>query len=366
MSFSVLRRKEIIGILRCLGLSKINIFSLIIFEAFILGIVSTVLGLILGYFLSKLLLGLVVQTINDFYFVLELKKVAWDSASLIKGFWVGVIASLVSSLLPALEAMGYSPITLTRTHSLEKSFEDKSSKFALIGLGLIASAASIFYFSEKSIVLSFAGLFTMVIGFAFQIPVMLQFLVGPFASLVSKFCGEKSKIAIKSISNNLSRSSVAVAALTVALSLFLSLGITVKSFRNTVSDWLNSSLQADVYISSPKLISNTSTENLNNRLVKVIKGFDKANTADISEYQEIKTSTKQGSIKLASVRLNKQIQDSFKFIQQVDNVWDKFDNESSILVSQPLAYKKSIKLNQELQIMSPQGIKNFRVIGILP
>ena len=55
---------------------------------------------------------------------------------------------------------------------------------------------------------------------------------------------------------SLSRTSVAVAALMVAVSVIIGVGIMVGSFRNSVANWLDDMLQADIFISSPTTESN--------------------------------------------------------------------------------------------------------------
>ena len=54
----------------------------------------------------------------------------------------------------------------------------------------------------------------------------------------------------------LSRTSVAIAALMVAVSVTVGVSIMVGSFRTTVLAWLDTTLQADVYVSPPGLGAN--------------------------------------------------------------------------------------------------------------
>ncbi|MCY4146851.1 MAG: ABC transporter permease [Chloroflexi bacterium] len=63
ISFSVVQRREVLGIMRSLGTTRPQIFRLILLEALILGVVGTALGLALGIIFGRGALALVSQTI---------------------------------------------------------------------------------------------------------------------------------------------------------------------------------------------------------------------------------------------------------------------------------------------------------------
>ena len=75
MTFSVLQRRELIGVLRSLGFYRSEIFSMILFEAVIIAFIGTFLGIISGLILGKQTVGLILQTINDLYYVTTVKSV---------------------------------------------------------------------------------------------------------------------------------------------------------------------------------------------------------------------------------------------------------------------------------------------------
>jgi len=69
MTFSIVQRRELIGLYRSLGFFKSDIFAMIIFEALIIGAIGTFLGVIVGSLLGRGTVNLILQTINDLYFV---------------------------------------------------------------------------------------------------------------------------------------------------------------------------------------------------------------------------------------------------------------------------------------------------------
>jgi putative ABC transport system permease protein len=63
-------------------------------------------------------------------------------------------------------------------------------------------------------------------------------------------------MAPRTVVRSLSRIAVAVAALMVAVSVIIGVGVMIGSFRQTVVLWLDDVLQADIFISPPSLGSN--------------------------------------------------------------------------------------------------------------
>ena len=90
VNFSVLQRRNLIGVLRALGLTRRQLMTMLLVEAGVLGAVAGGLGLILGIALGEHLLELVSRTINDLYFRVSVTSVSIESFSLIKGMLAGI------------------------------------------------------------------------------------------------------------------------------------------------------------------------------------------------------------------------------------------------------------------------------------
>jgi putative ABC transport system permease protein len=108
-AFSVVQRRPLIGSLRAIGVTRREIFALVMSEALLIGAVGTAAGLLLGIGLARGLLDLVTRTINDLYFALSVREVVLDRFTLGKGVLLGVGATALAALVPALEATGAPP-----------------------------------------------------------------------------------------------------------------------------------------------------------------------------------------------------------------------------------------------------------------
>ena len=104
MTFSVLQRRALFGVLRALGCTRRAILVLVLGEALAMGLVAALLGGLLGVLLAEGLTGLVTRTVNDLYFRVEVARLAVDGTTFLKAALLGMGAAFGAALLPALEA----------------------------------------------------------------------------------------------------------------------------------------------------------------------------------------------------------------------------------------------------------------------
>ena len=170
VTFSVVQRRPLFGILRCLGVTGGQLFTLILGEAVVLGLVGSLLGLGLGLLLGRGVVGLITQTINDFWFVVNVRGVSAPAGTLLRGLLVGVGASLLAALVPALEAARTAPQSTLRRSTLESRVRRLLpwlvvawAVLTLIGVGLL-------WLRGGGLFTAFGGLFAVLIAAALLAP----------------------------------------------------------------------------------------------------------------------------------------------------------------------------------------------------
>jgi len=109
VSFAVVQRRALIGVLRALGATRSTVLAMLLGEAAVLGIVGAALGLVLGVAIGQALVGLVAGTINDLYFVVAVKSVTLPLRSIVKALFSGIGVALIAAAIPALEAANSAP-----------------------------------------------------------------------------------------------------------------------------------------------------------------------------------------------------------------------------------------------------------------
>ncbi|MBC7473081.1 MAG: FtsX-like permease family protein [Candidatus Sericytochromatia bacterium] len=365
VTFSVIQRRNIIGILRALGVTREQIFTMIVSETAILGLIGTILGLGLGVILGQGSLYLVTRTINDLYFTLNTTNVEIAPFTMLKGATIGIFASIFASAIPAFEATRVAPVGTMKRSVLENSVQKLLPWITLSGLVLGLLGMLLFLIPSKRIDISFAGLFIIVIGTALIVPIGTVFIMKILAPVTKGLLGVIGKMAPRSIVRSLSRTTVAIAALMVAVSVIVGVSIMIGSFRQTVVSWLDTTLTADIFISSPTAGANFDSgfaETVINK-IKKIKGIDRIATA-----RSIKIQTKNyGFVLLSSV--SEDIAHNRKFLwtnnKSPNDIWNEI-KKGSVMVSESFAYHNHIKSdnNSFIKLETSKGQKEFKVSAI--
>lgn len=373
MTFAVLQRRKIFGFLRALGINQKEIFTLILFESLVFGILGAIIGLGLGYLLASLILSFIVRTINDLYFALQVTQLNISNIIFLKAAFIGIFAAVMSALLPAYEASKSPVARVIKNIDLEETVKKYLPRLNLAACVLITSSLIIFTAFEKNIAASFLGLFLMVIGFSCFIPFLTYHCDYVLSPIYKTIFGLNALVALRSLKKNLSRNAVAISALTVAISLYLSLDIAISSFRATVDDWLSASLLADVYIAAPKQVSHRNNIVLDNHVIKLTKNFKKDEVEGISEYHLRDLISENINARVVSINSIPEVKNAFRFKevmatgvrqQSLNALWANFNKGLGVFVSSPYAYKHKVKPGDKVKLHTDEGLYQFPILAI--
>ena len=363
MTFSVVQRRSLLGLLRTQGVTRCEICLLVLGEAVCVGGVGTVAGIGLGILLSHGLVQLVTRTITDLYFVLTVRELALTPVVLGKGLLLGIGASLLAALRPAWEATATPPRVTLQRSSLETRARQTAPRTMLLGLLALAAGLGGLWLSGTNLWLSFGSLFGVLLGCVLMTPLATVGCIRLLQPLLSTWGGTLGRLCGRSIVATLSRTAVAIAALMVAVSVTVGVGIMVQSFRQTVVRWLESSLHADVYIAPPSLIARRSDSTLDPALVKRLASAP--GIARVNTYRGLQVESHLGLTQLVALDLAERSYTAFTFILgEPHAVWPAFQNEAAVIISEPYAYRHQLSLNDALQLRTDRGEHVFRVVGI--
>lgn len=248
MSFAVLQRRRLLGVLRALGVTRRETFLLVMFEALALGAAGSLLGIAGGIWLGDRLLGLVSRSINDLYFVVSVTGISVSWPALATGFGAGCGATLLAAAVPALEAAMSPPQLALARSAVERRTLEAAPLVAWAGMALAALAAVLLALSGHDLRAGLTALFMLLLGFALVIPLLVRVVAARAASGAGALGGVAGRQAIAGVAASLSRTGVAVVALAVAVSATIGVTIMVESFRGAVVTWVERSLRADLYV----------------------------------------------------------------------------------------------------------------------
>jgi len=363
MTFAVVLRRQIIGALRALGVTRGEIFKMIFTESLLIGFFSTVMGILLGILLADGLLGLVTRTINDLYFVLNVQGLNISIFSLAKAIILGVCATAFSGFIPAYEATKSTPRTSLARSTLETKYKGAFAWSKWIGGGVILAGTMLLVVPHSYLWLSFIGMFCIILGFALYVPKLTLLLVNIAVPILHKILGTLGNISARSVSTSLSRTSIAVASLSVAIATTIGVSVMIDSFRGSVIDWLDNSLKADVFISTPGANSSRSKGNLSSVWVDRFKGIPEVR--DVSVVRRVQLQAPKGITELNVLKISPPLFSMFDIKHGKYTVAQQgFFEEDGLLVSESYAYRHGINVGELLVLPTDKGLKSFKVVGI--
>jgi putative ABC transport system permease protein len=362
MSFAVVQRRTLLGSLWALGATRRELLAMILVEGTAIGLLGTALGLGMGILLAERLLLLVTRTLNDLYFEVTVRQLAVSWWSVGKAIVLGAGGSLLASLHPALEATEISPrLALTRS-ALETRRRQSVARNLAPGGVLLALSLGLLL-AQGPLAVNLAGVFTLLIGSALLTPAVTVGFMKLLRPGAGRLFGLIGKMATTGVVSTLSRTAVAVAALMIAVSVSVGLGLMIGSFRYTVKRWLETSLQADAYISAPRsgisLASSVLEAELARR-VAAVPGVVRVNTL-----RTVAVDTASGRIQLVALDLDSRSYDAFQLKEGSSRtLWPAFQEGRGVLISEPFAYRQHLQVGSTVVLPTPRGERNFPVVGV--
>lgn len=356
ISFSVVQRRNLLGRLRSIGVSSTQIYIVIMFEAFVLGLIGTLIGIILGTLLGQQLTLIVATTISELYYDINAQAIIVHPISLLKAGLIGIAGTLAAAWIPAIQASRTKPLTTLSRAALEQSIHRQIPFLAIGGTVFVLSGFIIAFLLPGDVITGFVGLFVIVIGFVLIIPLLLSSLSKLLAIFSKKFIWQ---ISVKDLDRHISRLATATAALMLALSTSIGIAIMVDSMRMTVEDWLADLLTGDLYISSTGFDDNAF---LPAGFVDDMINLDNVN--DYSLYRNFKIKIEDKKRFLVAARLSSVSKQGFDFLgSDKQKVWNSFE-QGSIIISEPLAYRLKLGAGDKLSLLTLNGERQFNVAGV--
>lgn len=363
VTFSVVQRRGLLGTLRCMGATRREIFSLVLIEALILGAVGSLLGVFLGIVLGSGLVRLVTQTINDLYFVVTVRELFITPGTLLKGILLGLGATLVAATVPAAEASYTPPRTVLRRSSVEERIRRAMPIVTLGAILFLAIGIGLLQFPTRSLWVSFAGLFGIIFGCALLTPLVTLVLMRLLRPVGGAFFGLLGRMAVRDVVAALSRTSVAIAALMIAVSVTVGVGIMVTSFRQTVETWLDTSLQADVYVSPPGLAANRPDATLDPQVVEVLETMP--GVVEAVRNRNIIARSGDRLVQVVGVEGGEQGGRGYTLVSgSYEDSWAAFQ-QGAVFISEPFAYRFNVPSEGgSVTLQTDLGQHTFPVAGI--
>lgn len=351
MTLSVLQREKTLGILRAQGVSRSQVFVMILGEAALMGVAACAAGLLAGYLLGRELLDLVVQGLPASGVETTANSLQFNPWSLVSGFTLGLGMTLLSATLPAWQATHCAPVTLQQRQARDRHWRRHILLLGLAGIAMMIGGGLMLLPASASLVAGFVALTLLVFGFCFLVPGIMLLLLSAFLRLGGNRLKLTGRMALRALQSGIRRTGLAVAALTVAISVSIGVGVMVDSFRSTVEVWLAQSFRGDVEITGNQLSTQLRDE------IGILPGV---NGVSIRIERQIESTT--GPVNL-HVR-DRAAEDSFYLKAHDDSQLTRFNAGEGVLVSEPLAWRRQLTPGDTVTLITDRGSETLPVVGL--
>ena len=282
---SILRRRKDVGVLKTLGTSATQIFGAFLIEGLAFGAVGSAAASRSGAAWRWLILRLIGRTINALYVSSTPEAIVLTPGIIAAGVAVGTILSLLSAIQPSIEAAQTRPNLLIRPGCGSVSGEPDRTRSPVIDrivCFVIAALLSRLPAWNGIAVAGYIAVLFVVAGFSALAPLIVtaasRLLRAPYRAAF----GIVGELASASIPASLRRTSIASAALSLAIGMMVAVALMVGSFRETVRVWVDQTVSSDLWLRPSKGLSNADVavfpNAISNDLAKVpfIAAFDRA------------------------------------------------------------------------------------------
>lgn len=355
MTFSMVQRRNLFGRLRAIGVTPRELFSLIMLEAAIVALLGTLLGILLGIWLGRGLTRLVAATVSELYYNVSVTALHLDWMALLMAAGLGVLATLLATLVPAWRAALTPPLTTLSRAALEQAAQRGIQLWAVLGLLLLGAGLLLALALPGGVIMSFAGLFALVLGAAMLTPMVIRLL---HRLLMHAGLHGIWRMGVRDLDRHLSRLGVAVAALMVALSASVGVGVMVESMRGSVNTWLSDLLSADLYVAAAGFDEGAT---LPDAVVQDVSHLE--SVATLSRYREHTLPLAGRRVALIGAHLAAPSRRGFALLSGADSAWKDFD-VGAALVSEPLAYHLGLAPGGNLTLPTPAGPQVVKVAAV--
>jgi putative ABC transport system permease protein len=245
LSLSVAQRQPQLALLGVLGLSAGERLRLVLLEALLLGVAGSAIGLLLGSGLTALALRMLAGDLGGGYFPGVAPRLQFSAGAAALYGALGVLAAGVGAWVPARAAQRMAPAQ------------------ALKGLGSTHGGTGIAWFGPVMLVAAlvlallppvaelplpaYASVACLLLGGIACVPAGVQLLM----RLLPPPRHALALLAVERARHERHSATIAVAGVVASLSLAVALTVMVTSFRDSMVDWLDQVLPADLYLRVP-------------------------------------------------------------------------------------------------------------------
>ena len=358
---SLVRRRRELGLLRSLGATPYQTFMLILGEAVLLGVLGVLVGIPFGYWMAEASLETVNSTLTNIYLLDEIEQAQMPIWLVWLAIAIGVGSAFFGALLPALDASRKDTSALLAAFTLREKISGLAKPMLAVSVSILSITILLCWvkgFAWKP------GGFLLGIALLIALP-----LAAPFTIL--QLCGRIKardfgfRYSLKSLADRVQTTAFAVASLGIAITMLVGITLMVGSFRETVRVWVETTIAADLYITTRSWRGAGSSATLDSDLVQKIRSLPNVQAVDRIRAFPYRLDDRR--VIFSGVDLSVPLSESRYPLQSGDRVeaFKKLRRGLGVLISEPLARKAGLEVGEDIQVYGKESSELLKICGII-
>ena len=367
VTISVVARRQEIGTLRALGVTRRRVLMLFLGEAAALAIAGIVLGLGLARVLADAANTLTSATVRTLYIAAASAPPVMTVDHVWVAIAIGLPLSLIAAAVPALEASRVPPTAAMRGHDTLEMRARLRPMMLVWPLALLAIGYALAQLPPigRRPLFAYLSAFTIVIGAAFLVPAIMFVLARTGRAVMRRRLGVEGLLAHANLTAAIPRLSISVAALSVSLSMMVAIAVMIGSFRDTVVYWVGQTLRADLFI-GPGIRPTVGSEQTVSADVLASIGTH-PDVLALDRFRNVDLVYDNSLAVLGAGTFDVVLEHGSLLFKSPADAREQLRaavGEDAVIISEPFAMRFGKRDGDVLQIPTPMGTRAFRVAAV--
>jgi putative ABC transport system permease protein len=363
-AIAVTHRRTEIGILRALGATQKQIQRVFLLESFLAGLVGSTIGAFGGILVAR---GLATTMGNLTEAVVGVAQrtsdVVLGTELVIGAIAIGIATSVVAAWIPARNASAVDPVKALQKGKYQVISAGENRKRRRLGIVFAAlSLTTLFFASWKPAF--YAGYLLMILAGLLFAPALTLILARAIRPILRRVLPVEGTLAADSLIQSPRRTSATVAALMLSLAMAMGFGGVTYSMRDSIDDWMSTSLNPDFFIAaSANLVSRSSTfpQDMGPVIESVpgVRHVQLVRSARVM-YRKIPVMV----VAVETAKLKNTVQPT-PIAGDLDEMYRLTAEGKGIIISDAFQANHQLRMGDTVELPSPSGILALPVVGIV-
>jgi putative ABC transport system permease protein len=366
MSVTVAERRPDIGVLRCIGATRVQIVLLFSLAAAVLGVIGSAFGIPLGVFLAEITLNQFVDELESIFLNPEVNptRLTWETA--LVASVAGVLTAVFAALVPAIQAAADDPAhVVRRTSGRSKGIWKLIHQFACLALIVGGGTAILLRDQLPPRAGSVGGLLVALVGLLLSAPIIVSVLVSLVHPIVRATCGVTMRLAFDNLTRAPGRTGVVIGALGAGVAMMFQTAGVGRSNEEPVVAWIEQVVQADQFVLAGTMTTaNSSNSPMSGAIVNDLKRLPAVeHTIGIRYTRPEFNGTVVYLIAIDAedyaVATRSRSPDGMPDLERFRDL----PGTNNVLISQNFALRHNVQVGQTIDLPGPRGPVSVNVIG---